>query len=207
MPTRDAKFAAAAAAIAILSLIISAFVLRGISERQAAISGRLQRLSKLQDEMLRVEFTANEEVNYSALCLSLYELHQDNPRAKVMMEGAGEHFYKSYLLSSITTYDEKVPEGLENLLILQSRLYKKRQLFKENFSEASAQTAGVREKITSEKKAVAERMIKERNALQLERERLDRRESGVQFMATSVQFLSILLVLIKDAFKPKKAMA
>lgn len=207
MLNRDAKFAVAAAAIGVLSLVISAFALRGISDRQAAISGRLQRLSKLQDEMLRVQFNANDEANYSALYLSFYELYQDHPRATVMMAGAGEHFYKSYLMGSANTYDEDAPEGLENLIILQSQLMQKEELFKEDFATAVAQTASVREKINREKVATAARFIDERNSLQLERERLGRRESGVQFVATSVQFLSILLVLVKDAFKPRKAVA
>ena len=82
MLSRDAKFAIAASTIALVSLVISAIVLRSISERQAAITGRLQRISKLQDEMLRVQFTADEEMNYSALYLSFYELYQDHPRSK-----------------------------------------------------------------------------------------------------------------------------
>lgn len=207
MLSRDAKFAVAASTIALASLIISAVVLRNVSERQAAITGRLQRIGKLQDEMLRVQFMANEEMNYSALYLSFYELHQDNPRANVMMEGAGKHFYNSYLMSTMNTYREGVPEGLEDLVILQTQLQKASDLFKQNFSAAVAQTASIREAITREKMATNARIINERNTLQLERERLGRRESGVQFIATSIQFLSILLVLIKDVFKPKKAAA
>lgn len=128
-------------------------------------------------------------------------------RAKVMIAGAGEHFYKSYLLASINTYNEGVPEGLENLIILQSQLQKKEELFEQDFSAAIAQTTTIREAINREKMATNARIIEERHNLQLEREHLGRRESGVQFMATSIQFLSILLVLVKDVFKPKKAVA
>lgn len=80
MLSRDAKFAIAASTIALVSLVISAIVLRSISERQAQITGRLHRIGKLQDEMLRVQFTANDEMNYSALYLAFYELYQDHPR-------------------------------------------------------------------------------------------------------------------------------
>jgi hypothetical protein len=122
-----------------------------------------------------------------------------------MMEGAGKHYYKSYLLSTMNTYQENVPEGLEDLVILQDQLQRKSDLFEKDFSAAIAQTASIREAINREKIATNARLIDERNNLQLEREHLGRRESGVQFIATSIQFLSILLVLVKDVFKPKKA--
>lgn len=207
MRTRDARFAVAAAAIALLSLIISAIVLRRISERQSAVSSRLQRISKLQDEMLRVQFTANDELNYSNLYLSFYDLYQDNPRAEVMMQNAGVHLYKSYLISTMGSYDERVPEGLENLMVLQGRLGKYQKLFDEDFSAAIMQTADIRKAITAEKSALVKRIADERDALQTEGEKLSRRESRVQFLSTSVQLLSILLVLVKDAFKPKKTAA
>lgn len=204
MRTRDARFAVAAAAIALLSLIISAVVLRSISERQAAISARLQRIAKVQDEMLRVQFTANDELNYSNLYLSFYDLYQDNPRAEVMMQNAGLHLYKSYRIGAMNVYDERVPEGLENLMILQSRLAKYEKLFDEDFAAAITLTADIRKAINDEKSATVERTAEERNALQTEAEKLDRRESRVQFLSTSIQLLSILLVLVKDAFKGKK---
>lgn len=207
MLTRDGKFALAAAAIALISLIISAVVLRSISERQAAISSRLQRISKLQDEMLRVQFTANEELNYSNLYLSFYDLYQDHPRARVMMQNAGLHYYRSNLISAMNAYDERVPEGLENLMILQGRLAKYATLFDTDFSAAVAKTTDIRKAIYNEKSALNKNIAEERNALQTEAEGLGRRESRVQFLATSVQLLSILLVLVKDAFKPKLAAA
>jgi len=200
---RDVLFAVLAAAIALLSLAISAVVSRSLESKQAAVSARLQRVAKLQDEMLRVQFTASDELNYSALYQALHTLHADHPRAAVMMEGAGTHFYKSYLLTALSSYNERVPEGLENLIILQSRLQKFEPLFSNNFPEAVARTADIRAAINREKESAVKRIIEERTALQLEGERLGRKQSGVQFLATSVQLLSILLVLVKDAFKPK----
>ena len=204
MLTRDGKFAIAAATIAIISLVISAIVLRNISERQAGISARLQRISKLQDEMLRVQITANDELNYSNLYLSFYDLYQDNPRAEVMMQNAGVHLYKSYFISTLGSYDERVPEGLEKLMILQGRLAKYQSLFDQDFSAALMQTAGIRKAINEEKSALVNSIAEERDALQLEAESLGRRENRVQFLSTSIQLLSILLVLVKDAFTSKK---
>lgn len=203
MKKRETVFALAAAAIAILSLIISAVVLKDISDRQAEIGARIQRLSKVQDDMISVLFVANDELNYSNLYLTLHQVHRDNPRANVLLQGAGEHYYKSFLTNIVNTYDEDKAGDLENLKTLELQLRRLQPRFSEDFPAAIKEGKDVLSRITFERGMTQARIMTERNDLLAEREKLARRESRVEFLATSIQFLSILLVLIKDVFKPK----
>ena len=207
MLSRDAKFATAAAVIALISLVTSGIVLRNIAGEQATIDGRIQRLAKDQERIIQLEANASAELNFSNLYLTFYEMQEDRTRAQPFLDAAGAHFFASYWMELLPDYVVAIPEGFEKLAILQSQLAQKRKLFSQDFFTAEAQTKSLRTKLANEKARILRGFMNERNALQARRAGLERREGRVEFMSTTIQFLSIMLVLVKDAFKPKKEVA
>lgn len=206
MKRRELIFILAAAFIGITSTIISSFTLSGIQGKESRIDKRIQRLDQLQRNIIETESKAYQALNFSDVHLNLSHLHPDDG-GKALLSSAGSNYFESLKFEAVSTYDEGNADGLTELSMLIDELERYKPLFETDLGLALDSTEYVRKNIH---RIAAKRTldnVNERQNLTQQRSELSQKESNVRFMATSLQFLSILLVLVRDLFKSKKPVA
>lgn len=201
--SRDKIIAITVATIALINIVITQKKLDRIKGRKAAINSKLERLNTVTDRANNILYHAENDLNFIGLKMSLLELTVGNANWNSVKNSIGDDYVKSMMKTLAATYDENDEADVEEVKRITTEMVSIKEQYGDDAYRLIPACGKIKEEIEQRAQSKLKRDIDEKKNLSREKEELDKEETTVVYFSTTIQSLSILLVLLRDLFKQK----